>query len=268
METMGRDPFSNDAPHNPFEAPRSRVADPIPENSGVLLDEPYRNDAGRGWSWFKEGWGLFKEAPGTWIGIVVVMFLLSIVINLIPVVNLLSSLVYPVLTGGLMLGCRSLEQGRGLAFGHLFEGFQRNFGKLALVGLLYLLGALVVAGGVFVVVLGGSGTMSIFAGTPPDASNIMMVLVASLLAFALLVPLLMAMWFAPALVVFHDKSAVEAMGLSFRGCLRNIMPFLVYGIVGLVAAIVATLPVGLGWLVLMPVLICSTYKAYQDIFIA
>ncbi|BBA35891.1 uncharacterized protein sS8_3959 [Methylocaldum marinum] len=268
METPGQDMFSKNEPHNPFQAPRSRVADPVSENSGVLLEAPKRNSAGSGMTWLSEGWDLFRKAPGTWIGIVVVWFLVSIAMNLIPVVNLLSSLVYPVLTGGLMLGCRSLEQGRGLAFGHLFEGFQSHFGKLALVGLLYLLGALVVAGGVFAVVLGGSGALGIFTGTPPDESTLLMVMVAALIAFALLVPLIMAFWFAPALVVFHDKSAVEAMGLSFRGCLGNIMPFLVYGIVGFIAAIVATIPAGLGWLVLLPVFIGSTYKAYQDIFTA
>jgi uncharacterized membrane protein len=268
MDTTGRDPSSGDASHNPFQAPRSRVADPAPENSGVLLDEPCRNDAGRGWTWFKDGWGLFKEAPGTWIGILLSWMVVAIVLSLIPLVSLLLNLVSPVIIGGMMLGCRSLEQGQGLSFSHLFAGFQRHAAKLMLVGLLYLLGVAVIGFSVFVVMLGSSGALGVFAGTPAEAEDVMMMLLAFLVMAALLVPMMMAWWFAPALVVFHDMGTLQAMGLSFRGCLRNIMPFLVYGIVGLVAAILATLPVGLGWLVLGPVFVCSMYKAYKDIFVA
>jgi uncharacterized membrane protein len=53
---------------------------------------------------------------------------------------------------------------------------------------------------------------------------------------------------------------------SFRACLANIVPFLVYGLIGLVACVLATIPILLGWLILMPVLIVSIYTSYRDIF--
>jgi uncharacterized membrane protein len=59
-----------------------------------------------------------------------------------------------------------------------------------------------------------------------------------------------------------------ALKASFFACLKNIVPFLVYGIVGFVLAIVASIPVMLGWLVLGPVFIASVYTAYRDIFYA
>jgi uncharacterized membrane protein len=90
---------------------------------------------------------------------------------------------------------------------------------------------------------------------------------AMLVMFALLLPLMMALWFAPALVVFHERGPVEAMKESFVGCLKNIVPFLVYGLVGLVFAILASIPVGLGWLLLGPVLIASLYASYRDIYL-
>jgi len=77
----------------------------------------------------------------------------------------------------------------------------------------------------------------------------------------------MAVWFAAPLVVFHDLGAVEAMKASFTGCLRNIVPFLVYGIAGLVLSVVATIPLGLGWLVLGPVVAASVYTSYRDIYL-
>ena len=44
------------------------------------------------------------------------------------------------------------------------------------------------------------------------------------------------------------------------------MPFLVYGLVGFVLAVVATIPVLLGWFVLAPVGMASMYTSYRDIF--
>jgi uncharacterized membrane protein len=76
----------------------------------------------------------------------------------------------------------------------------------------------------------------------------------------------MAVWFAPPLVVFHDLGAGEAMKSSFVACLRNVVPFLVYGVILLLLSMLASLPFGLGWLVLGPVLAGSLYTSYRDIF--
>jgi uncharacterized membrane protein len=102
-------------------------------------------------------------------------------------------------------------------------------------------------------------------GRPPVAEMATLGLV-FLLFFALVVPLLMAIWFAPALVMLHDLKPVDALKASFTGCLKNIPAFLIYGIVGLVLAIVATIPLVLGWLILGPVAIASAYTGYRDIF--
>ena len=84
--------------------------------------------------------------------------------------------------------------------------------------------------------------------------------------FALLLPLFMALWFAPALALFHQQGPAEAMKGSFVACLRNILPSLVYGAIGFMLAIVASIPFGLGWLVLGPVIAGSLYASYRDIF--
>jgi uncharacterized membrane protein len=67
-------------------------------------------------------------------------------------------------------------------------------------------------------------------------------------------------------VVFHGQSAAQAMKASFVACLKNIVPFLVYGVLTFLLAILASIPFGLGWLVLGPVLAGSLYAGYRDIF--
>jgi uncharacterized membrane protein len=78
----------------------------------------------------------------------------------------------------------------------------------------------------------------------------------------------MALWFAPSLVVFNNLKPVDAMKASFLACLKNIVPFLLYGIVLIVLCFVAAIPLGLGFLVLGPVAIASIYTGYRDIFVA
>ena len=89
---------------------------------------------------------------------------------------------------------------------------------------------------------------------------------AILVMLALMIPVAMAVWFAPGLAALNERGAVEAMKESFTGCLKNIVPFLVYGVVLLGLSIVASIPLWLGWLVLGPVVAASIYTAYRDIF--
>ena len=58
----------------------------------------------------------------------------------------------------------------------------------------------------------------------------------------------------------------QAIAQSFRGCLRNIIPFLAYGVILLVLALVASIPLLLGWFVLTPGLIASVHAAFRDIY--
>jgi uncharacterized membrane protein len=95
---------------------------------------------------------------------------------------------------------------------------------------------------------------------------IQILLLVELIALALYVPLLALLWFAPALVMLADHGVYNAMRDSLVGCVKNIIPFLVYGVIGLIFSIIATLPVFLGWLVLLPMFCISVYLSYQDIY--
>jgi uncharacterized membrane protein len=111
----------------------------------------------------------------------------------------------------------------------------------------------------------GFSPMGMDSGQEPDLTRLAL---AVLIALALMLPLLMALWFAPALVAFHDMGPLEAMKQSFAGCLKNLLPFLLYGVILLVAAAIASVPIMLGWLVLGPVLAASVYTAYRDIYLS
>ena len=81
-----------------------------------------------------------------------------------------------------------------------------------------------------------------------------------------MLPLVMATWFAPALIAFHDMGVAASMKASFVACMKNMLPFLFYGVIALVAGAIASAPLFLGWLVLGPVLFISVYTGYRDIY--
>ena len=86
------------------------------------------------------------------------------------------------------------------------------------------------------------------------------------LAMLFMMPLLMAYWFAPVLVGLNNLTAVAAMRLSFRASVRNIWPFLLYGLIFIVLLALAIIPFGLGLIVVVPVMMTSLYTSYVDVF--
>jgi uncharacterized membrane protein len=232
----------------------------IPEARGV--------PTGNGWDWLSRGWDIFRKAAGTWIGMVLVLAVIFIVAHLIPFIGAVAmQILWPVFVGGLMLASRTIDEGGEAQFSQLFAGFQHRTGTLVVLGVVWLvLSFLIVA-----IVVGITG-VQVFAlmgaGGSPDQflAVALTALLAFLLILALMLPLVMATWFAPALIVFHDMGVGAAMKASFVGCLKNVLPFLLYGVLALIAGVIASIPFGLGWLVLLPVLTASVYTSYRDIY--
>ena len=252
----------------------ARMGNPLPESRSV--------GAGRGTSWWVEAWRLFTPNAGTWVLIALVLcglILLAGVVGMIPLLGQLTGLaaeiLWPVLIGGLMLGCRAIDRGNPLLIAHLFAGFQQRTGALVMAGAIYtgLLLVISIAIGAMMIAMFGVSILSVLTGAADPSqigiaygSAVVAVLLGLLFFLLLLLPLIMAIWFAPALIMLGGMSPVEAMKASLIACARNMVPFLVYGAIGMVLAILASIPFGLGWLVLVPVAIASVYASYCDIF--
>ncbi len=257
---------------DPYAAPRAALVGVAERGE---LTGPVARPIGNGWQWISRGFWHFKQNPLAWIIALVVWMVLSVVLSLVPFIgSLVITLASPVILAGLMLGCAAQEHGDDFEISHLFAGFSSSVGQLVLVGLLYLVGFIAIAfvlamvsGGVMVGMLGGMDAMQ---HADPDALQSAMgvgsVVLFILVAFGLSIPLMMAYWFAPALIAMEGMSALAAMKLSFSGCLRNILPFLLYGVIALVLFVIGAIPVGLGLLIVMPVITASMYTAYRDIY--
>jgi hypothetical protein len=228
--------------------------------------------AGDGVAWIVEGWRLFKMAPLMWIISLVVACVAFVLLGLLQGLGaLVAFFLKVILMAGFMVGCRELERTGSFDLEDLLAGFRKNVGSLLIVGAVVLVCLFVI---IFITVffMAISIGMQVLVQDPKDLYAVLLAsglsaLIGLLLMLALITPLAMAYWFAPALIVLNGLGAFAAMKASFMACLRNIVPFLVYSVLMTLLAFVAALPVFLGFLVWIPLAITSTYAAYRGIFI-
>jgi len=183
----------------------------------------------------------------------------------------------PAFAGGIMLGCHALARGEPLRIAHLFEGFgSGRFGPLVIIGLVALAASIVlglICLAVIFATIGIAGLTALASMTDPTQISIGtlmsfgaafgLVALVALIGTSLIA---MALWFAPALVVLDGDEPIAAMRRSFRACWRNFGAMLVYGLIYIGLAIVATIPLGLGWLVVAPMFAGSCYAGWRTVF--
>ena len=256
---------------NPYAAPRTRVDDVQASLAeGDFIAEGRGVPAGHGWRWIADAWTFMGDQRWTFIGVILLYWLLVIAVSFVPGLGGLAvALFSPVISGGIMLGCEAVRRGERLEVGHLFAGFQRHFGKLVAIGAISLgLGVLVAI--VMVAIVGVSFAGVFLGGAEPSPEQFagmgMTILLAVLIAMAISIPVYMLLWFAAPLIVLGELDVGTALKSSFAACLKNIVPFLVWGVMALLLGILAMIPIMLGWLLLGPVLMVSAYTGYRDIF--
>lgn len=240
-----------------------------------------------GKQWLIESFLLVKRSPAAWMGSLLVMFLIMLFIALMPVVQMVVLIASPVFIGGLMLGCKAQRQGLPFKFSYLFAGFDKHIAKLLAVGAIYLVGVAICS--IFAFEIAKMIGYTPLEVTPQEITSdpeklkafLISLQIPLLIQLGLLIPLLMAFWFAPPLVIFHQMKPLKAYKLSFIACNRNMIPFLIYGIVGfifLLALVVVTQTVAyfipyfsllinlVMQLMFMAIIFASIFTSYESIF--
>jgi len=226
--------------------------------------------AGRGWEWIAEGFRIFRKQPLTWIALLVVMAVIWFAAVMLPLIGALAiNLVSPVFLAGLMLACRSTDEDDEPEIAQLFAAFRTHANPLITVGGIYLVGN-IMAVAVMFGVAGGTAMEALLGKSAGDIEAMRTamrgLLTGVAIGMAVFLPVLMAVWFAPLLIVFRNMPPLAALQASLSACWRNTLPFLVYGVFSFLLIVLASIPLMLGLILLLPVLVCSIYASYKDIF--
>lgn len=240
------------------------------DESWTINGEPRAVDGGRGFEWWRQAWALFARSAGMWIVLGLILLVILAVLALVPIVGSLATcLLTPVFVASWMQAARKVDAGGTLEVGDLFTAFKgdRLMPLVAVGALLLAMIAIIFA---VMMVFGLGGTIGLLGSTRRGAGGVWagfgLGLVTGLIGLVLLALASMAVWFAPALVALRGTAPVAALKASVAGNLKNIVPMLLWLVIYLVAGIVASIPFGLGWIVLGPVLLLTLYTSYKDIY--
>lgn len=201
-------------------------------------------DATAGINWLKGGWSAFKDGGAVMIGMALAWVLAVLIARLIPYIGvLLAPLLATFLYAGMLIGLRGMAGGKPIEFEALFQAFkdQDKMVHIAIIALLPLLASL----------------LQLALG-----SGILGLLLSGLLALAVSA----LVYFAVPLVLFRNLEAPLAMQRSLEAVLTNLPAVIVYWIIVAILLVLAMVPVGLGLLILIPVLIGAAYESYAEVF--
>jgi uncharacterized membrane protein len=235
---------------NPYAAPKANLKTEK-EHTGNWLDQPRKIPASHGWHWIKSATAMFMKHPWKWMTMALLYMLFITLFNLLPKIGpILGSILGMPLAGGMMLAAYKLDNGNIVRINYLFEGFRHNRNQLFLVGLYYL-GFFCIFGAIMGLLMGDS--ILVFLGGGPESAkaieamvqkNMSLFLIGMLVIFALSIPVIMAVRFATPLVAISDRTAWTAYKMSFKGCMKNWLAFLVYSLAFFIMAIVIIAAVG------------------------
>ncbi len=243
----------------------------------------------RGASWVVEGWDLFQQAKVSWLLVALTSVIWLLLLEHYPLLKILDNVFAFAISAGLMLACHANYQRRPFNPAILLTGFSRlHLGRLlganlVLIGFSLLLSGLVL-GDLLWLIAGNQQLQMLVARmaaqadiTNPDflatlaeldqAVSVIGLLLRLTLILLLLLPVFAAAWFAPALIVLGNCDIKTALLYSLQATMKNVLSFLIYGVLLLILALLALLPYHIGYLLLIPVYQLSVYLSYRDIFV-
>ncbi|MDR2187649.1 MAG: hypothetical protein LBE62_06275 [Azonexus sp.] len=223
-------------------------------------------EAGACFDWLQQGWLLFLANPGVWIGCAALLLVILMAISIVPRFGQVAAhLLTPLFGAGMFRICRQLASGGEAEIADLFVGFRRSAGPLVMVGVFFAAGVFGLALLAFLLV-SGQDEATVTGSVAGFGFAVGSVMLAGLLVMLLSIPVIMAVWFAPALVLFHDMKPAAAMRASFMAGAKNGLAMVIFGIFLVVALFFALLTIGLGLLLLLPIFSGAVYAAYRDLF--
>jgi len=221
----------------------------------------------RGPAWLAGGWRLFRGAPMVWMGLGAGWMLITLGLVLVPVIGgVAANLLQPVFFASFALAARKQLSGEAPEMGDLFSGFRRGLRPLVNLGAILLIAEIAIFFLMSLLGLPGVGegdeivTVTDYVRLLQGKEWILLV------GLALTALVKGALWFAPALLAFHDLSTAHAVRWSVFAALSNAGAMLAYGVALTVVFLAGALPWGLGIAIAIPVMLASTYTGYADVF--
>lgn len=195
-----------------------------------------------------EAFYTFREQPLQFI-------LLGVIATILSFIPIVGSFFMPIFTARFALITNTIEFRQTFKFTNLFKEMfiNKQILKLAIINFC--------VSTVFYII-NYINEQYFFKSNQQIMDNVVIILI--------LLPLLLfqlSMWLSPILCLFNKElAAVDAMVLSFKSSMFNMLLLFCYAILVLLFTLIAIIPIGLGLIIWLPILNISTYYVYKSMF--
>ena len=212
-----------------------------------MKEQPRQMPSRAGQAWLIDGIRLFHRQPLVWILSLMTYWAGLVMVGILPLVGVFLPLLFtPGLGFGFIVLAEAVEQqdpSRPASPALLLAGFRNGHARSMLqLGLAYLAGLTIIL--LLAWIVGGDQFSSLMRGGPSEAEVeemrrwIPVGLIVAMLAY---IPLMMALWFAPQLVVWRGFPVGKALFFSFFAVWRNKAAFLRYSLAWLLLILLMSL---------------------------
>ena len=193
-----------------------------------------RYEGRRGIAWLVESYRMFGQHRLPWILLLLGYYATLVTVDLIPLLGVfVAPMIKPVLSVGFLAAAWTQERGGKPALRMLLRGFGANLIALLPLGVVFVVGISLALGATSLI--DGGRLLDMLYGAAPAADadptgaarrvqeTLAMPRVQLAMLFGVLcaLPTILALWWAPALVVFHEARMLTALGASLRAAVAN-----------------------------------------------
>jgi hypothetical protein len=230
--------------------------------------------ASRGAAWLSESFTMFRRAPISWLGLCAGWVAITFALILLPFIGgVIANFLQPVFFASFAIAAYRQSAGERVVMADLFAGFKRNVRPLVNLGALLLAAEIAIFACMALLGLpmAASGdrafTIEEYAGALKGKEWILAT------GFLLTVIVKGAVWFAPPLIAFHGMGTAQAIRWSVFAAISNFGAMVVYGSILLALFVLSLLPMALdlfpwalGLVVMIPMMVISSYTGYREVF--
>lgn len=224
-------------------------------------------------NYISEGFSIFGQYAGGFIGFILLQFVISGVLGVIPIVGSIASwVIMPALQAGVFIVADRIRRREAFRFENFFDGFKANWLQLFLVNLfsgliiLLLLAPLAPSLYAFIqayqefVASGGSESPEIMLSELPAWAGTYLLVVSPIMVY-----LGISWGLAQMNVIFYNATAWEAMEASRKVVHRRWWMWFIFVFVCGIVAILGVIGLVIGLLITFPAVMCAMYAAYADV---
>jgi uncharacterized membrane protein len=219
--------------------------------------------------WIRSAFKQFKAFPFVWITLAIIYVGIAFISLQNELLKFLAVLLMPIFNGGLFIAAATGDRGISPRVEQLFSAFKTDALKLMITGAFWGLISVVFHQFLYAVIFYGIAepeklsTEQLFTYFHSLPSTTYLIAAGLLWIFTFLS---IAYNVIPGLIIFNRLTPLTAYRFAFSACLRNWQPLMLYMVLLAFLGIIATLPLLLGWIVLLPMVLIINFYIWRELF--